>query len=127
MNGYIIVKDNTKSFWKTFLKFLNSEKFDEDKVTFQPYQSKTQVSYTYKRNLKTQKFPPISIEIFLNGTISDNFYAIIKVPKLTFDQWAPMHYCWEKRCWKLILDFDINNDIRLSDKDHQVSVLISTA
>lgn len=62
----------------------------------------------------------------MSGSIGDNLYVIVRVPSIGFDQWMPMNYCWGKNCWKLILNFDINEDIRLNKDDNFVEVLIST-
>lgn len=125
MKGYIAVKEEKKkSFWDFLPKIFNLG--DEKEVIFQPYVSKSQVSYRYERNLTTRKFPPMSIEVFVSGSIDDNLYVIVKVPSIGFDQWAPMNYCWGKNCWKLILDFDISEDVRLNRDDNHLEVLIST-
>lgn len=125
MSGYVIVKEEKHSFWSSFLKIFNLER--DKKIVYDPYKSKTQVSYVYRRNLKTHQFPPISIEIFVGGKITDNLHAIIEVPCLTFNQWTLMSYRWDHYCWKIIIDFDINKDIRSNSEDNQVEVLISTA
>lgn len=124
MSGYIIVKDETKNFWKWLSKVFGLK--NEKKVIYSPYKSKTQVLYTYERNSSTGNFPPISIEIFLKGSINDDFYAIVKVPIITFDHWYGMNYSWHNDHWKIILDFDINKDIRLKSETDQVEIYIST-
>lgn len=119
-----MVKDETKSIWNSFLKIFDREK--ENKVTYPDYISKTEVLYKYKRNPRTRKFPPISITIFLIGHIDYNFYAIVKVPCIRYDQWFAMNYNSENNCWKIILDFDINKDIRLKSEIDEVEIYIST-
>lgn len=124
MKGYIAVKEEKNSFWNYFPKIFNFG--DQKKVIFQPYVSNSQVSYKYQRDLITRKFPPISIEVFVGGSIEDNLYTVIQVPSIGFLQWIHMNYHWGKNCWKIILDFDTSKDIRLNEDDNDVEVLIST-
>ena len=85
-----MVKEEKESFWNYLPKIFNFG--DQRKVVFQPYESKSRVSYKYQRDLTTRKFSPISIEVFVSGSVGDNLYTVVQVPSIGFVHWAPMNY-----------------------------------